>query len=47
MREKPAVRASLDRILEWDFDRVIVGRGRNVETGGRQVFREAFEFLRA
>jgi hypothetical protein len=45
MRDKPAVRASLDRILEWDFDRVIVGHGRNVETGGRQVFHEAFAFL--
>lgn len=46
MRDKAAVRASLDRILEWDFDRVIVGHGRNLETGAKPVFREAYAFLR-
>lgn len=45
MRDKKAVRASLDRILEWDFDRVIVGHGRNIETNGKALFREAFAFL--
>jgi hypothetical protein len=45
MRDKAAVRASLDFILRWDFDRVIVGHGRNIETGGKAVFREAFAFL--
>jgi hypothetical protein len=45
MRDKPAVRASLDLILEWDFDRVIVGHGRNIETGGKAVFRQAYAFL--
>ena len=46
MKDKAAVRASIDRILEWDFDRVIVGHGRNVETGGQRVFREAYAFLK-
>ncbi|HET7536168.1 MAG TPA: DUF4336 domain-containing protein [Candidatus Didemnitutus sp.] len=41
-----ATRASLDRILAWDFDRIIVGHGDNIETGGKRVFREAFSFLR-
>lgn len=45
MRDKAAVRASLDRILEWDFDRVIVGHGRNLETKGKEIFREAFQFV--
>ncbi len=45
MRDKAAVRASLDTILRWDFDRVIVGHGRNIETNGKAVFREAFAFL--
>jgi hypothetical protein len=45
MRDRAAVRASLDRILQWDFDRVIVGHGRNVETDGKRVLREAFSFL--
>jgi hypothetical protein len=45
MRDKAAVRASLDRILEWDFDRIIVGHGRNVETDAKRRFREAYAFL--
>lgn len=45
MQDKAAVRASLDLILQWDFDRIIVGHGRNVETGGKCVFREAYAFL--
>jgi len=46
MRDKGAVRASLDHILAWDFDRVIVGHGKNLETGGKEIFRAAFAFLR-
>lgn len=45
MKDKAAVRASLDRILQWDFDRIIVGHGRNVETDGQRVFRDAYAFL--
>ena len=45
MKDRPAVRASLNTILAWDFDRIIVGHGRNVETDGRRVFRDAFAFL--
>jgi len=45
MQDKAAVRSSIDRILEWDFDRVIVGHGHNVNTGGKRVFREAYAFL--
>jgi hypothetical protein len=46
MRDRAAVRASLDRILAGDFDRIIVGHGRNVETGGKRVFGDAFAFVR-
>ena len=46
MRDKAAVRASLDLVLTWDFDRIIVGHGRNIETDGKRVLREAFAFLR-
>ncbi len=45
IKDKAGVRASLDRILQWDFERIIVGHGRNVETDGRRVFREAYAFL--
>ncbi len=45
MRDRAAVRASVDRILAWDFQRVIVGHGHNVETDARERFRAAFAFL--
>lgn len=43
--DRAAVRASLDRILAWDFDRIIVGHGRNIESGGKDALRAAFAFL--
>ncbi len=46
-RDKPAVRASMDRILEWDFDRITLAHGEVVETGGREKLRAAFSFLPA
>lgn len=45
MRDRAAVRASIERVLEWRFDRVIVGHGRNVEEEARARFRAAFAFL--
>jgi hypothetical protein len=40
-----AARRSVEQILEWDFDRIILGHGPNVETRGRDVFREAMKWL--
>ena len=45
MKDRTAVRTSLDTILSWDFGRIIVGHGQNVATDGPRVFREAFAFL--
>jgi Domain of unknown function (DUF4336) len=45
-REKAAARRSLDRILDWDFDRVMVGHGELLETGGRDALRSAYAWLR-
>lgn len=45
MHDHAAVRASIGQILEWDFDRILVGHGRNLESGGKEKFREAFAFL--
>jgi hypothetical protein len=42
----PIAPGSLDRILSWDFDRVIVGHGELLETGGRSAFRDAYAWLR-
>lgn len=45
IRDPRAARQSVQRILEWDFDRIIVTHGDVLESGGRQRFMEAFSFL--
>jgi hypothetical protein len=45
LRNKVAARRSLDRILGWDFDRIIVGHGELLETGGHSAFRDAYAWL--
>lgn len=43
-RDKTALRESLERILEWDFDRVIVAHGDVLETGGKDGMRAGFHW---
>jgi hypothetical protein len=43
IKERAAVQRSIDRVLMWDFDRLITGHGEIVETGGRRELREAVE----
>ncbi len=45
IRDKAAFRADLDRILAWDFDRVIVTHGEVLDRGGRQALRQSYAFL--
>lgn len=45
MRDKAAVRKSIDRILEWDFDRVVMNHGAVVEKDGRARLRDAFAWI--
>lgn len=45
VRDKSAARASVDQILEWDFDRVIVGHGEIIEADGHEAFRSAWSWL--
>jgi hypothetical protein len=40
-----AARASVDRLLAWDFDRVVVSHGDVLEKGGRRAIEQAFSFL--
>lgn len=42
VHDAAALRGSLEAILEWDFDRVIVSHGDIVETDGKRVFRDGF-----
>ena len=45
VRDKTGARRDTDRMLAWDFDRIIVAHGNIVETGGKDVLREAFSWL--
>jgi hypothetical protein len=45
MKEPAVVRASLEQIFAWDFDRVIVSHGAIVERDGKAAFRHAFSWL--
>ncbi len=40
-----ALRESIERVLAWDFDRIVISHGRIVERGGREVLRDAYAFL--
>jgi hypothetical protein len=43
--DRRAARESVDRLLRWDFDRVIVSHGDVLETGGRDRLAHGFAFL--
>jgi len=45
IRDRRAARSSVERVLGWDFDRVVVSHGDVLETGGRERFATAFAFL--
>jgi hypothetical protein len=45
IKDRAAVRASIDHVLTWDFDRIVVSHGDNVATDGKPMLREAFAFL--
>jgi len=44
-RDRVAARRSIDRILQWDFNRVTVTHGEVLERGGRAAFERAFRWL--
>ena len=45
IRDRRAARESLERILAWDFDRVVVAHGDVLESGGREALREGYAWL--
>jgi hypothetical protein len=45
IRDRKAARESVAKILEWDFDRVIVTHGDVLESGGKAKFAQAFSYL--
>jgi len=47
IRDRRAARESLERILDWDFDRVVVAHGDVLESGGREALRQGYSWLLA
>ncbi|MFP6656326.1 MAG: DUF4336 domain-containing protein [Myxococcota bacterium] len=45
IRDRAAARASLETILAWDFERVIVTHGSVVEYDGPEALRKSYEWL--
>lgn len=47
IKDPAMVRASVDRMLDWDFDRLVVTHGEIVERDAKPRVREALDFLPA
>lgn len=43
VKDEAAFRSSLEVILSWDFDRIVVGHGDVVESGGKEKLRRALQ----
>lgn len=44
--DRAVVRRSIEHLLGWDFDRIVVTHGDVLETGGREAFRAAWSDLK-
>lgn len=45
VKDRAALRASLETVLGWDFDRVVMCHGEVLERGGREALRDGFAWL--
>jgi glyoxylase-like metal-dependent hydrolase (beta-lactamase superfamily II) len=41
VKDRKSYAESLSKVLQWDFDRVVMGHGRIVDTGGHQRLADA------
>lgn len=44
-QDREAARRSLDRILVWDFDKLVISHGFCLKTGARKAVEDAFKWL--
>ena len=47
IKDERAMRRSIDEVLAWDFNRIVLGHGRVVEKDGQQILKDAYDFLRS
>ena len=45
VRDKQIAKRSIDKILAWDFERVIMGHGKIVETNAKQELTQGYQWL--
>ena len=46
IRDKQTLQKSVEAVLQWDFDRVVMAHGSVIETGGKEMFRQGYsQFL--
>jgi Domain of unknown function (DUF4336) len=45
IKDRAALRHSIDQILSWDFDAIVLSHGSNVKRGAKAMLRDAFAFL--
>ena len=45
LKDRVAARRSIERVLKWDFERIIVAHGEVIESGGPAALREAFAWV--
>jgi len=45
VRDRRLARRQVDRMLDWDFERIVLAHGRLVEQGGLEVLRHAYAWL--
>ncbi|MEM9217056.1 MAG: hypothetical protein AAGD25_22255 [Cyanobacteria bacterium P01_F01_bin.150] len=41
--EKKKLRTSIEQILDWDFERVIMAHGSIIEQNGKEKFKQGYE----
>ncbi|MEL6552336.1 MAG: DUF4336 domain-containing protein [Cyanobacteria bacterium J06621_11] len=42
IRDKQTLQTSVDAVLQWDFDRVVMAHGSVIEQGGKERFRQGY-----
>lgn len=45
IRDRKSARGQIDRMLAWEFDRIVLSHGELIASGGREVLRRAYDWL--
>lgn len=45
IKDRAALRRSVDHVLAWEFDAIVVSHGANIPSGGKPLLRDALTFL--